>query len=214
MPTTIVLPGSRQIWLEVVQGVVIDASESPVSMVHQGRDQLQFVGDTAIARPGRVHSEMVSIHKVWLREADGHESAHDLTNFPVDVRVGHSLSLVFGAAEGVETGEFFGAMNATTGKFAFDQSIHCDRLRPFGLYVPQGFARKRMKWCLVIGVGVGVLWSLFNSLGMSFVVAGVILGFVLSLPVTLVQTVIKQLQGQRLVPELNDRALAVLVSKS
>jgi hypothetical protein len=213
MPTNILLPGNRRIWLDVVKGIVLDASQSSVAMVHQGRDQRQFIGDTAVLRPGRIHSEVVSIHKVWLREDDGQESAYDLSDFPVDSRPGHSLSLIFGAAGGTSAGEFFGAMNATTGKYNFDESIHCDRLRPFGLYLPPKFYQKRMKWGLVIGISVGLLCSLFNGLDMSFVVAGLILGFVLSLPMMLVQAVIKQLQGQRLVPELNQRALELLLSK-
>ena len=211
MPTTIVLPGKRRIWLDVVQGVVIDSSESSVAVVQQGRDQRQFVGGTPIVRPGRLHSEVVSISKVWLRSADGKESAHDLSDFPVDVRIGHSMSLIHGAAEGVEEGACFGAMNNTTGKFAFDESIHCDRLRPFGLYLPPGFYRKRMKWGLIVGTSLGVLCAVSAGGDISFVVGGVILGFLLSLPVALVQGVIKQVQGQRLVPRLNHLALAILV---
>lgn len=214
MQTTIVLPGARRIWLEVVQGVVIDASESQVSVVHQGRDQRQFIGGTAIVRPGRIHSEIVSVHKVWIRDAGGQESAYDLSDFPVDVRPGHSLALIFGAAEGVEDGAFFGAKNATTGKFNFDESIHCDRLSPFGLYLPKKFYRKHMVRGIVIGALIGLLCSLFNGLDISFIVAGVILGFLFSLPLGLVQAAIKQVQGQRLVPELNRRALAVLLSES
>ena len=213
MPTTIVLPGSRRIWLDVVQGVVIDASESSVSLVHQGADQSQFIGGTAIIRPGRLHSEVVSIHKVWLRDADGQESAHNLTLFPVDLRIGHSLVLVYGAAEGITTGVFFGALNSTTGKFNFDESIHCDRLGPFGLYLPPKFHRKRMKWGVVIGAVAGLVGFLFGG-DFSTFVGGVILGFVFSLPVMMVQGVIKQIQGQRLVPELNRRASELLLSKS
>lgn len=211
MPTTIVLPGSRRIWLDVLTGVVIDASESSVAVVHQGRDQRQHIGGTAIVRPGRLHSEVVSIHKVWLRAADGKESAHDLSDFPVDARIGHSMSLVYGAAEGTEDGSFFGAMNNTTGEFNFDKSIYCDRLRPFGLYLPHRFYRKRVKWGVIIGASFGLLCVLFGGRDMSFLVAGVIGGFLLSLPVALVQAVIQQVQGQRLVPRLNHLALAVLV---
>lgn len=213
MQTTIVLPGARRIWLEVVQGVVIDASESQVSVVHQGRDQRQFIGGTAIVRPGRIHSEIVSVHKVWIREASDQESAYDLSDFPVNVRPGHSLALIFGAAEGVQEGALFGAMNATTGKFNFDESIHCDRLSPFGLYLTPRFYRKRMKWGLIIGAIAGLIGLLFGG-DSSVFVGGVILGFLFSLPVGLVQMVIKQVQGQRLVPEMNRRALAVLLSES
>ena len=62
MSTTVVLPGPRRIWLEVIKGVVIEATSSSVAVVNQGRDQTQFVGDTAILRPGRISSEVVSIH--------------------------------------------------------------------------------------------------------------------------------------------------------
>ena len=213
MPITTVLPGARRIWLEVIHGVVIDASESQVSVTRQGRDQRQFVGDTMIIRPGRIHSEIVSVHKVWLREADGQESAYDLSDFPVDSRPGHSLALVYGAAEGVENGEFFGARNATTGKHNFDQSIHCDRLRPFGLYLTPKFFRRRMKWGLAIGAILGLIGTLSGG-GSSIFVAGVIVGFLFSLLVASVQAVIRQLRGQRLVPELNRRALTVMVSQS
>lgn len=212
MPTTIVLPGKRRVWLDVIQGVVVDASESSVAMVHQGPDQRQHIGGTPIVRSGRLHSEVLSISRVWLRAADGKESAHDLSNFPVDVRVGHSISLVHGAAEGINEGAFFGALNTSTGKFNFDASIHCDRLRPFGLYLAQGFYKRRMKWGLIIGTAVGVLCALSAGTDVSFVVAGVILGFLVSLPVALLQGAIKQVQGQRLVPRLNDLALAVLVA--
>ncbi|QNK65810.1 hypothetical protein [Variovorax sp. PAMC26660] len=214
MPTTIVLPGGRRIWLQVVQGVVIEASESSVAMVRQGRDQRQFIEGHAIFRPGRISSEVVSIQKIWIREADGRESAYDLSDFPVDSRPGHTLALIYGAAKGVEKGEFFGALNSTTGKFSFDESIHSDRLSPFGLYLPPKFYLKRMAWGAGIGALVGLLCSLSARMDMSFFVAGTILGFVLSLPVMLVQAVIRQLRGQRLVPELNRRALEVLLSES
>lgn len=213
MPTTIFLPGDRRIWLEVMQGVVIESSNSSVAVLSQGRDQSQIVGGTAILRPGRIQSEIVSVHKVWIRDADGQESAYDLSDFPVDVRPGHSLGLVYGAAEGVEQGEFFGARNITTGKHKFDESIHCDRLRPFGLYLPSKFYLRRMKWGLIVGAVVGLVGLLFGG-DSSIFFAGVILGLVFSLPIALVQGVIKQLQGQRLVPELNRRALELLLSKS
>ncbi|MFE8643790.1 MULTISPECIES: hypothetical protein [Burkholderiales] len=211
MPTTITLPGKRRIWLDVARGVVIDASETSVAVVHQDRDQRQYIGGTAIVRPGRLHSEIVSINKVWLRSPDGKESAHDLSEFPVDSRVGHDMSLVYGAAEGIEEGSVFGALNNTTGKFNFDKSIHCDRLRPLGLYLPPGFYKKRIKWGLIIGTGIGVLCAISAGTDVSFIVAGVIFGFLFSLPVALVQAVIRQVQGQRLVPRLNHLALAVLV---
>jgi hypothetical protein len=211
MATTIVLPGGRRIWLEVVQGTVIEASESSVSVVQQGRDRSQLIDGVAVFRPGRISSEVLSVHKVWLRKADGREAAFDLTDFPVDVRVGHSLSLVVGAAEGVQEGAVFGALNATTGKFNFDESIHCNRLRPFGLYLPPRFYRTRVKWGVVIGTSIGSLCAVLGGTDISFVVAGVILGFLLSWPVALVQGAIRQAQGQRLVPRLNHLALAVLV---
>lgn len=211
MPTTIVLPGKRRIWIDVVRGVVIESSESSVAVVHQGRDQRQYVEGMPIVRPGRLHSKIVSINKVWLRSADGKESAHDLSECPVDTRVGHQLSLVYGAAEGIDEGSVFGALNNDTGKFNFDQSIHCDRLRPLGLYLPSGFYRKRIKWGLIVGTSLGVLCAISAGTDISFIVAGVILGFLLSLPVALVQGVIKQVQGQRLVPRLNHLALAVIV---
>lgn len=214
MPTTIVLPGNRRVWLKVIQGVVIESSESQVSVLHQGRDQRQHIGDTMVIRPGRIHSEIVSAHKIWIREADGQESVFDLSDFPVDVRPGHSLSLIYGAAEGVSDGAVFGAMNTTSGKYNFDQSEHCDRLRNFGLYLTAGFYRKRMQWGLGIGTIAGILCSLFNKWDLSFVVAGLVLGFVSSLLVALMQAAIKQLQGQRLVPKLNHLALAILLSKS
>ncbi|RYH66956.1 hypothetical protein [uncultured Xylophilus sp.] len=213
MPTTVVLPGARRIWLEVIQGVVLEASSSSVAVIKQGRDQSQLVGGTAIRRPGRISSEIVSIHKVWIREGDGQESAYDLSDFPVDSRPGHSLALVYGAAEGVEQGQFFGARNITTGKYNFDDSIHCDRLAPFGLYLAPRFYRKRVKWGLIVGAVAGLVGLLFGG-DFSIFVGGVILGFVFSLPVMVVQGVIKQIQGQRLVPELNRRASELLLSKS
>lgn len=211
MPTTIVLPGKRRIWIDVVRGIVIDASESSVAVVHQGRDQRQYIGGTPIVRPGRLHSEVVSLSKIWLRAPDGKESAHDLSKFPVDTRVGHDVSLVYGAAEGIEEGSVFGVLNNTTGKFNFDKSIHADRLRLFGLYLPPGFYRERITWGLIIGTGIGVLCTISAGGDISFVVGGVIFGLLLSLPVALVQAAIKQIQGQRLVPRLNHLALAVLV---
>lgn len=88
-----------------------------------------------IMHPGRIYSEIESVHKVLIREADGQESGFDLSEFPVDARTGRSLSIIFGAAEGVQKGVIFGAMNGSNGKHNFDRSIHCDRLRPFGLYL-------------------------------------------------------------------------------
>jgi hypothetical protein len=68
-----------------------------------------------------------------------------------------------------------------------------------------------VKWGVIIGTSIGLLCALLGGTDISFVVAGAILGFLLSWPVGLVQGVIKQIQGQRLVPRLNHLALAVLV---
>lgn len=211
MKTTVVLPGARRIWLEVVKGVVIESSSSSVAVVTQGPDQTQIVGGTAVRSPGRIRSDVVSIEKVWIRESSGQESAHDLSDFPVDSRIGHSLALVYGAAEGVEKGAFFGARNASTGEHNFDASIHCDRLRPFGLYLQPKFYLKRMKWGLIFGAIAGLFFIHQDVLAF---VACVILGLIFSFLVALVQAVIKQIQGQRLVPELNRHALEVLLSKT
>ena len=213
MSTSIVLPGSRKIWLEVVKGVVLDASESQVSVVSQGRDGRQFIDGVMIVRPGRIYSEIVSVHKVLIREADGHESGFDLSEFPVDARTGHTLSIIYGAAEGVQEGVIFGALNVSTGKHNFDKSVHCDRLRPFGLYLSPKFYRKRMLWGTILGAAAG-LTAMFAGGDSSFLVGGAILGFVFSLPVALVNAVIVQVRGMRLVPELNKRALEVLLSKT
>ena len=214
MSTSIVLPGSRKIWLEVVKGVVLDASESQVSVVSQGRDGRQFIDGVMILRPGRIYSEIVSVHKVLIREADGHESGFDLSEFPVDARTGHSLSIIYGAAEGVQEGVIFGAMNVSTGKHNFDKSVHCDRLRPFGLYLSPKFYRKRIKWGAIIGAIAGLLIFFLTSADSSFLVALPILGVMFSLPVAVVNAVIVQVRGMRLVPELNKRALEVLMSKT
>ncbi len=120
---------------------------------------------------------------------------------------------MYGAAEGVEQGQFFGARNITTGKYNFDDSIHCDRLAPFGLYLAPRFYRKRVKWGPIVGAVAGLVGLLFGG-DFSIFVGGVILGFVFSLPVMVMQGVIKQIQGQRLVPELNRRASELLLSKS
>ena len=164
-------------------------------------------------RPGRIYSEIESVHKVLIREADGQESGFDLSEFPVDARTGHSLSIIFGASEGVQKGVIFGAMNGSNGKHNFDRSIHCDRLRPFGLYLSPKFYRKRMLWGTILGAAAG-LTAMFASGDSSFLVAGVILGFLFSLPVALVNAVIVQMRGQRLVPELNKRALEVLMAET
>ena len=214
MSTTIVLPGSRKIWLEVVKGVVLDASESQVSVVSQGRDGRQFIDGVMIVRPGRIYSEIVSVHKVLIREADGHESGFDLSEFPVDARTGHTLSIIYGAAEGVQEGVIFGAMNASNGQHNFDKSVHCDRLRPFGLYLPPKFYWKRIKWGAIIGAIAGLLIFFLTSADSSFLVALPILGVMFSLPVAVVNAVIVQVRGMRLVPELNKRALEVLMSKT
>lgn len=213
MPTSIVLPGSRKIWLEVVKGVVLDASESQVSVVSQGRDGRQFIDGVMILRPGRIYSEIVSVHKVLIREADGEESGYDLSEFPVNSHAGQTLALIYGAAEGVDEGVVFGAMNVSTGKHNFDKSVHCDRLRPFGLYLSPKFYRKRMLWGTILGTITGLI-AMFAGGDSSFLVAGVILGFLFSLPVALVNAVIVQVRGMRLVPELNKRALEVLLSKT
>lgn len=213
MPTTFVLPGNRRIWLQVMQGVVIEASNTSVAVVTQGHDKSQVIDGISLLRPGSISSDVVSIHKVWIRAADGQESAHDLSDFPVDSRPGHSLALVYGAAEGIEQGDFFGARNLTTGKHNFDESIHCDRLSPFGLYLPPNFYRKRVKWGLVGGAVAGLV-GLVSGGDFSIFVGGVIFGLIFSLPIALAQAVIKQIQGQRLVPQLNQCALELLLSKS
>ena len=71
-----------------------------------------------------------------------------------------------------------------------------------------------MKLGLIIGATVGFLLSLFNGLDMEYVFGGLIVGFLISLPVMLVQGAIKQVQGQRLVPELNRHALDLMLSTS
>ena len=121
--TTIVLPGPRRVWLEVVQGVVVDASQPFVAVAHDGSDEHLISRHTSSLRPERLRPTAVHVCKIWLRSDDGNESAHDLTNFPVDLRIGHEMALIRGAAEGVREGAYFGAWNQTSGKFAFDVCV-------------------------------------------------------------------------------------------
>ena len=211
MTTNITLSNGQKIWLNVVCGEVLDTSESSVATVHQGRDRPQVMGGTTVFLPGRIHSEIVTTHKVWIRNAEGKDSEHDVSDFFVASRKGHQIALVYGAAEGVNMGEFFGALNISTEKFAFDESIHCDRLRPFNLYIPPKFFRKTLMWGAGIGACIGaVSWMLATRGDFTLVTGGAIVGLILSLPICLVQACRKQWQGQRMVPEINRSALELL----
>jgi hypothetical protein len=213
MPTVITLSNNQRIWLDTVQGMVIEASQDVVPVVHQERDQRQMIGQTMVLRPGRVYTDVVSISQVWIRADDGSESKFDLSDFPVDMRVGHKLALVFGAAEGVKDGTVFGAINVTTGKSNFDKSIHCSRLAPFGLYLTPNFYRNRLK----LGAAAGLILSLYfcvTQKSIEYAFFGLFMGTVISIPIAFFQSILWQISGQGLLPELNQLASKFLCSEA
>lgn len=211
--TTIVLPGPRRVWLEVVQGVVVDASQPFVAVAHDGSDEHVFLRHTSSLRSERLGPNTVHVCKIWLRSNDGKESAHDLTSFPVDLRIGHEIALIRGAAEGVREGAYFGAWNLTSGKFAFDASVGAERLRPMGLHIPAGFFRNRLAWGGIAGVIIGSVYALLTG-EVPVTVLGGILGSVLSLPLAAIEAALEKRRGRKLVPRLNNFALAILIARS
>lgn len=157
---------------------------------------------------------MVPACKIWIRSDDGRESAHDLSNFAVDLRIGHDMALVRGAAEGVREGAYFGAWNQTSGKFAFDASVSAERLRPLGLHLPPGFFRRRLAWGSITGVIIGSVYAFLGTREMPIIVLGGLLGYVLSLPLAAIEAALEKRRGRQLVPSLNNFALAILIAKS
>ena len=218
MPATITLRGNRRIRLDFVRGTVIETSESLMAVAHPGGNPRRLVGGTPFVRQGRLRHDVMVLRQVWIRTDAGQEAAHDLTHFPVAVRVGHELMLVSGAAAGVAEGAFFGALNLTTGESAFDESIDRDRLRPLGLDLPRRFYRRRAPWGVALGVATGVAIGIACAVGgaqdRAFIVAGALVGFLLAWPVIWVQGRIKQIEGQRLVPQLNLTALTHFIANS
>lgn len=214
MPTTITLRGHRRIRLDFVRGTVIETSESLLAVAHPGGNPRGFFGDTTFVRQGRLRHDVVVLRQVWIRTAAGQEAAHDLTHFPVAVRVGHELMLVSGAAAGVAEGAFFGALNLTTGESGFDESIDRDRLRPLGLDLPKWYYRRRVPWGVAMGGATGVACAIVGAQDSAFIVAGALFGFLLAWPVIWIQGRIKQIEGQRLVPQLNLTALTHFIANS
>lgn len=211
MPTVITLSNNQRIWLDSIQGTVIEASQGMVPIVHQERDQRQMIGQTMILRPGRVYTDVVSVSQVWIQADDGSESKFDLSDFPVDIRIGHRLALVFGAAEGIKDGTVFGALNVTTGKSNFDQSIHCSRLAPFGLYLTPNFYKNRLKF----GAAAGLILSLYfcvTQKSLEYAFFGLFMGTAISLPIAFLQSILWQISGQGLLPELNRLASKFLLA--
>lgn len=149
-----------------------------------------------------------------MQRIDGQNSSYDLSGFPVDFRPGDTLALVWGAAENVEIGELFGLMNTTTRKYAFEESIHPNRLKSFGLHRPQKIFRRHLLWGLSVGWIIGVSFN--AGFGQSFLLllGCTICGGLVSLPISFIKTVINRRQDGKLIRELNFRALMLLISEA
>ena len=155
--------------------------------------------------PPRISTQIVTTSKVWLKKLDGKDAEFDMSDFSVPLRVGHQIAIIYGAAEGIESGTYFGALNKSTGESALDPSIHCTRLKNFGLYLPKNYYRNWFLGSLIVGAVIGLMP------GVPFGV-GIVLGVILVNILAVFLGVVMQVSGQKMLPELNKHALVTLQS--
>lgn len=92
------LESGIEVEFERLEGVVVDQREQAVTTVSQGT-QWYMDGSSA---PGRITSAVEKMRTAWLREANGREHHFDFSELEVEARSGHQLTVVLGAAVGVE----------------------------------------------------------------------------------------------------------------
>ncbi|WP_157040335.1 hypothetical protein [Polaromonas naphthalenivorans] len=206
MATNITLSNGQKIWLNIIQGTVLESSESSNSIVssHRGLSDV-ITNSSGTYTPPRISTQIVTTSKVWLKKLDGKDAEFNMSDFSVPLRVGHQIAIIYGAAEGIENGAYFGALNKSTGESAFDPSIHCNRLKEFGLYIPKNYYRNWFLRSFVIGAVIGLLPFVDFALG-------IFIGVILTNILAVILCVVKQVKGQNMLPELNKHALQTLHS--
>ncbi len=106
-----------EVEFERLDGVVVDQREQAVTSVSQGT-QWYMDGSSS---PGQITSSTGTMRTAWLRDASGREHHFDFSELAVEARAGHQLTLVLGAAVGVER-QLLAVFNHTT------QMVHSRRV--------------------------------------------------------------------------------------
>lgn len=208
MTSIIVLPGAVRFWMEVTQGVVLDPAEPWISpntadLVYQNARQKSDVANCRFEEPSAS-----TRRRVWVREDDGQESAHDLNTIDADLRVGHSVGLLYGAVAGVRQGPLLGALNLTTGGFSCSDAIDARRLKETGLISAYGSWRRSFRCGIPAGAVVVSLGCLFVD-PWPALMAGVAVGATTALLLAWKG----RRSARRMIPYVNQRALHVLLSR-
>jgi len=111
------LTSGVEVDFERLVGTVIDQREQAVTHVTQGT-QWYMDGSSS---PGQITSSTATMRTAWLRDASGREHHFDFRELVVEARTGHQLTLVLGAAVGVER-QLLAVFNHTT------QMVHSRRV--------------------------------------------------------------------------------------
>lgn len=112
MKTNIELEDGQKIWLATFTGQVMDSTkESETSIYSEVESVATTVGSVPFTT---VHSEVDRTHTLWLRNQEGREEEVLLPDHSFSTRVGHVVTVLWGAADGYK-GYYLGAVNHTTG---------------------------------------------------------------------------------------------------
>lgn len=208
MTSIIVLPGEVRFWMEVVQGEVLDPAEpwiAPSSLKGDGQN-VRKAEEVGIHR--YEHRRGSATQKIWVKGADGQESAHDVEAIAADLRIGHSVGLIYGAVAGTSQGVLIGALNLTTGGFSCSDSSDLERLTRTGLISAYVSREKSLLWGTAAARFVGALCYPVGG-ALHALAAGVA-----TLPVALGGVLCARRRwARRAVSHVNQRALHVLLSK-
>lgn len=208
MSTVILLPRGVRFWVEVTQGVILEPSNPFSARSWCGN------GQEIDALPWyEQQSDLSDTSKVWVLDGDGEESAHELAACRLDMRIGHSLAVIYGAAEGIREGQLLGAWNLTTGKTGFNNDARLERLSQMGFLFERRFLKKRLNLGALLGIGLGGASSIATNNELSLLVIGASAGILTAVVVAAAQAIVRLLWAKQMVPELNRRALYVLLSQ-
>lgn len=107
------LSNKQEFWAATFTGEVIEANRQTHTHIHQTPGHSM---GTRGYIPGTVYSTQSTSDEVWLRDADGVEQRFELGAHAPAMRVGHKVTVLWGAASHVERGPYLGIYNHTSGE--------------------------------------------------------------------------------------------------
>jgi len=165
-PITVTLASGEALWFQRFRGVVIEESKRSESSSVAGSSISSGPSGVIVDAFANTHHERT--HSIWLRSDTGIEREIGLPSHDFSTRVGHDVSVSWGAREGLDSGHCVAAVNHTTGtvwKLSFTmQSCEPDVIESFLSVDKSLFWPRVLLVSLGLVVGSGVIAAVFSSL--------------------------------------------------